>query len=145
MAGEELTILLFVVGEGLEGNTTVAFLVALEMLGHVISHEGVEQVQLEVVLLIEVLALDCLRVCVVIVLVALVGEGVEKMLLALKTELHEDAFLEVHLDALNRADHLVESLGLDGPGCSRVLERVKRLSFLLLEEFGLSCHLLKYL
>ena len=62
VAAEELAVLLLVGGDGVEGCASVAFLVTLEVLGHMVTHETFKQVQLEIVLLIELLALDCLSV-----------------------------------------------------------------------------------
>ena len=75
VAGQESTILLLNGGKGLEGRTRVALLILKEMLGHVVTHKTLQQVQLEIVLLIELVACDGLRIGVVIVCVAFVGES----------------------------------------------------------------------
>ena len=73
VAREEFAVLVDVGRQGFEGGTRVALFVGQQMLGQVVSHKRVKQVQLEVVRLVELLAGHCLRVCVVIVLVAAVS------------------------------------------------------------------------
>ena len=106
MASLKLTIFVCIRGQSLESRSIVALLVLLEMLSHVVTHESLEQVQLEVVLFIELLAFLSLQECVVIVLVAFVGESHHELLLALHAKFRKDALLEVHLHSLHGTLHL---------------------------------------
>ena len=76
------------------------------MFGHVIAHKGVQEIQLEVVLGVELFALCGLGVCIVIVGVAFVGKNSEQLLLPLQTKFGQDALLKIDLDALHRILHL---------------------------------------
>ena len=87
MASLKGAVLFFVCGEGLERRTTVAFLVLLQVGHRVVPNETIQRVQLEVVLKIESLTPLRLLVCVVVVLVACVGESAEELLLSLKAQL----------------------------------------------------------
>ena len=137
MARLELTILLSV-GHRFEGGAAMARLVRLDVLDHVVTDEPIQQVELEIVLLVELLALFCLRKGVVIVLVAFVCEADQKLLLSLQFQLGNDSLLEVHLQPLNGIVDLNEHLGLDVPAPGRRgLDRVQRLGLLLLEKFRL--------
>ena len=137
VAGEEGAILVLIGRERLESGASVALLVAEEVLGHVVAHERLEQVQLEVILLIKLLALHGLRVCVVIVLVATIGEGVQELVLARQSQLGEDALFDVHAEAADSLLHLHHRLRLDSPVSGAILERIQRSGLLLAEEFGL--------
>ena len=77
MALKELTIFHLIGGQRFKCVPREAFLVALEVFGHVVAHEGVQEIQLEVVLGVELFALCSLGVCIVIVGVAFVGESSE--------------------------------------------------------------------
>ena len=85
MAFHESTVLLCVSGESVEGGTHIALFIALKMLSHVVTEERVQQVQLEVIFLVKLLTGYSLGVCVVFVLVAFVGESVQKLLLPLQS------------------------------------------------------------
>ena len=84
------------------------------------------------------MARHSLRVCVVIVLVAAIGESAQKLMLTLKSQLSEDALLKVHLDTADCISHLHEIFGLNFPRCGTALKSIERLGFLLAEEFRLS-------
>ena len=56
VAFEEVAVLVLVRGQGLERGAGIALFVALEMLGHVVREEGVQQVQLVVIILVKCLA-----------------------------------------------------------------------------------------
>ncbi len=116
VAGEEGTVLLCVVWQGEEGVSSVAFLIGLEVLGHVVAHKTIQQAQLEVVLLVKLLALHSLRVCVVIVFVAFLGQSAQKLLLTQESEFGQDSLFKVDTEALNGTCNLHQSFGLDGPG-----------------------------
>ena len=113
------------------------------MLGHVITHETLHQVQLKVVLLVEIVACDGLSIGVVIVGVALVSKCLQQLLLPLKSQFGQNALLEVDLEALHCVLHLHEGLRLHRPGAWVGLESVQALGLLLLEKLGLG-HLRHY-
>ena len=135
MASLELAILVSISAKSFEGGTAVALLMLLQMGARMVSDETLEQVELEVVLLVELLASLSLRISVVIVLVALVGECRHELLFALKAQFHKDTFLKIHLHSLNGILDLHKSLWLKGPGCCGGLESVEGLRFLLNEKF----------
>ena len=134
MAGQELAVFVSIRRERVKSISSVAALVSSQVLRHVIAHEPFQQVQLEIVVLIELLALHCLSVCVVIVGVAAVGKDLKELLLPLESQFGENALLHVHGEALDRISHLHEGLGLDAPGIRVALEGVQRLGLLLGEE-----------
>ena len=137
VAGKELAIFLLSGGQGFECITRETFLVALEMFGHVITNETLEEVQLEVVFLVEIFALHSLSVCVVIVGVAFVSKIGHKLLLSLKAKFSKDTLLKVDLDTFDGILHLHERLRLDAPWSGGGLKRVQWLCLLITEEFGL--------
>lgn len=73
MASLKGAIFVLVRGQGVERSATVALLMLLEVWHSVISHEALQQVQLEIVLSIEALATLSLQECIIIVFVALVS------------------------------------------------------------------------
>ena len=125
VTSKELTIFLLVAWQRFEGLTSVTLLIALEVLGHVITYEAVQEVKLEVILHVKLLALLSLRECVIIVGVTFVSEGVKELLLSLQAEFGQNALLEVDLDALHGILHLHECLRLDAPGSGCALEGIQ--------------------
>ena len=118
MAAKELAIFSIVGGKTIEACSAVAFLISLNVLGHVISNERAKQVQLEVVFLVEVLASGCLMVGVVITLVALVSKSNHEFLLALEAKFSQNSLLEIHADAIDGISNLHQGLGWNFPRSS---------------------------
>ena len=85
VAFKEGTIFIGSRGKRIESCSGVALLVANEVLSHMVAHKRIEQVQLEIILLVELVALHGLCVCVVIALVAAIRQSSQKLLLALKS------------------------------------------------------------
>ena len=135
VAGLKGTVFVRIGWESVECGPGVALFVLLEVATDVIPHEAVEQIELEIVLHVERLALLSLLEVVVIVLVAFVGQRAQQLLLSLETKLCQDAFFEVQLHALDCVLHLQEGLWLEAPWGSGGLEGVEGLGLVLHEIF----------
>ena len=108
-------VLLLVRGQCLERGPTVALLMLLQVGHRVVPHEAAQEVQLEIVLSVESLATLSLQECVVVVFVALVCQGAQKLFLTLQSQFGQDALLKVHLHSLDSVLHLHDGLGLECP------------------------------
>ena len=138
MALHECEILIFVGLEVFEFGILPACLVVLEVLGDVIIEEGLEEVQLEVILIVELFALLSLEEVVGAVLIAVLHDVLLEFALAHGLQLQDNAVFNLELCALEGFQGLAEIFHIDSPRLGRGGEIVKRVLSLLSECFTFS-------
>ncbi len=104
MALKECDIALLIGLEGLKLGVLPAGIVALQVLHDVVFEEGLQQTQLEIVLVMELLALLSLEEVVCAVLVAVLDDVLFKLLLAEGLQAKDDSVLDVELGSLESID-----------------------------------------
>ena len=120
MALDESEILVLVGLEGLKLGILPAGLILLEVSRDVVREEGLQQVQLVVVGIVELLALLSLQEVVSAILVAVLDDILLELLLAEYLLLQDDAVLELELGGLEGIQCLSEVLHIDCPRVSHV-------------------------
>ena len=120
MALDESEILVLVGLESLKLGILPACLILLEVSRDVVREEGLQQVQLVVVGIVELLALLSLQEVVSAILVAVLDDILLELLLAEYLLLQDDAVLELELGGLEGIQGLSEVLHIDCPRVSHV-------------------------
>ena len=115
VALKECEILVFVGLELLEIFVLPACLVVFQMLDNVIIEECLQEIQLEVVLVVELLALLSLKESIGLILVAVLDGILLELLLSHSLQFEYNTVLDLELCSLNSLKCLSEILDIDGP------------------------------
>ena len=143
VALKECKVLIFVGLELLEIFILPACLVVFQMLDNMIIEESLQEVQLEVVLVVELLALLGLKESIGLILVAVLDGILLELLLSHSLQFEHNTVLDLELCSLNGLKCLSEILNIDVPRSSVVCQVVQRGLLLLLEccTFSHLCYL----